>query len=164
MFLITEATISMKLVEFEVVLREIPDEITLALNISNCPYHCKGCHSPHLWRDIGTELTAPILHKLITIHNGITCVCFMGGPYEEVRAWSLWIKFVFPGLKTAWYTGASALPISENTLDYIKLGRYIEECGPLNNPKTNQRLYKIDNLGFGGFKGVQNITPKLWKN
>ena len=46
----------------------------------------------------------------------------------------------------------------------FKLGRYVEELGPLNNPKTNQRLYKIDNLGFGGFKGVQNITSKLWKN
>lgn len=154
----------MKFTEYEVVLREIPDEITLAINISNCPYHCKGCHSPHLWEDIGLELTAPLLYQMIERNKGITCVCFMGGPFEEVRVWSLWIKLMYPNLKTGWYTGSSALPISENTLDYIKIGRYISDCGPLNNPKTNQRLYKIDFLGYGGFKGVQDITPKLWKN
>ena len=29
----------------EVVFREFPDEVTLALNISGCPNHCPGCHS-----------------------------------------------------------------------------------------------------------------------
>ena len=156
--------ISMKFTDYEVVLAEIPDEITLAINISNCPYHCKGCHSPHLWKDIGMELTASLLYQMIKRNPGISCVAFMGGPYEEVRAWSLWIHIWIPELKTAWYTGSSALPISENTFDYIKIGKYIEELGPLNNPKTNQRLYKIDKLEYPGFKGVQDITSRLWKN
>lgn len=151
----------MKFTEYEVVLREIPDEITLAINISNCPYHCEGCHSPHLWKDIGMELTAPLLYQMIVRNKGITCVAFMGGPFREVQAWSLWIHMMFPKLKTAWYTGSSAFPIFENTLDYIKLGRYIDSQGPLSSPTTNQRLYKIDPL-IKGFKGVQNITPRLW--
>ena len=159
----TVIIISMKFTDYEVVLAEIPDEITLAINISNCPYHCKGCHSPHLWEDIGIELTAPLLYQMIKRSKGITCVAFMGGPFEEIQAWSLWIHIWFPELKTAWYTGSSALPIRENTLDYIKIGRYVEELGPLNNPNTNQRLYKIDKLEKG-FKGVQDITPRLWKN
>jgi len=153
----------MKFTEYEVVLREIPDEITLAINISNCPYHCKGCHSPHLWEDIGMELTAPLLYQMIQRNKGITCVAFMGGPFIEVQAWSLWIHIWFPELKTAWYTGSSALPIYENTLNYIKIGKYIEELGPLNSPTTNQRLYRFDPL-INGFKGIVNITPKLWKN
>ena len=153
----------MKFTESEVVLREIPDEITLAINISNCPYHCPGCHSPHLWEDIGLELTAPLLYQMIERNKGITCVAFMGGPFNEVQAWSLWIHMMFPKLKTAWYTGSSALPIFENTLDYIKIGRYIAELGPLSSPTTNQKLYKIDHL-INGFKGLQNITPRLWKN
>ena len=153
----------MKFTEYEIVLREIPDEITLAINISNCPYHCPGCHSPHLWEDIGMELTAPLLYQMIQRSKGITCVVFMGGPFEEVRAWSLWIHIMFPKLKTAWYTGNSSLPIFENTLDYIKIGRYIAESGPLSSPTTNQRLYKIDSL-INGFKGIQDITPRLWKN
>ena len=38
-----------------VVFEEIPDEITLAINITNCPCHCVGCHSKFLWEDVGTE-------------------------------------------------------------------------------------------------------------
>jgi len=72
------------------------------------------------------------------------------------------IHAVYPNLKTAWYTGSSALPIYWNNLDYIKIGRYIAEQGPLNNPNTNQRLYKIVPL-IGGFKGVEDITSRLWK-
>lgn len=153
----------MKFTEYEIVLREIPDEITLAINISNCPYHCKGCHSPHLWENIGLELTAPLLYQMIQRSKGITCVAFMGGYFREVQAWSLWIHMMFPELKTAWYTGSSVLPIYESTLDYIKLGKYIEEMGPLSSPTTNQRLYRFDPL-INGFKGIVDITPKLWKN
>lgn len=153
----------MKFTDYEVVLAEIPDEITLAINISNCPYHCPGCHSPHLWEDIGLELTAPLLYQMIKRSKGISCVAFMGGPFEEVKTWALWINAWFPDLKTAWYTGASALPIEPSTLDYIKIGRYIQDLGPLNNPNTNQVLYKIYNLE-NGFKGMENITSKLWKN
>ena len=48
-----------------VVFEEIPDEITLAINITNCPCKCPGCHSKFLWDDNGTELTVEVLHKLI---------------------------------------------------------------------------------------------------
>lgn len=152
----------MRYVDYEVVLREIPDEITLAINISNCPYHCEGCHSPHLWKDIGVVVTPMELVSLIDFNKGITCVAFMGGPFEEVNAASNFIHSVYPELKTAWYTGSSALPIEEHNLNYIKIGRYIKDLGPLNSPTTNQRLYRIDDLGHGGFKGMENITYKLW--
>lgn len=36
---------------FDIVFAEIPDETTLAINITNCPNRCPGCHSPHLQRD-----------------------------------------------------------------------------------------------------------------
>ena len=48
-----------------VVFAEIPDEITLAINISNCPGSCPGCHSPYLQQDTGEELTAEKLSALI---------------------------------------------------------------------------------------------------
>lgn len=153
----------MKFTEYEIVLSEIPDEITLAINISNCPYHCEGCHSPHLWKDIGMELTPVMLYQIIKRNAGITCVCFMGGDIKDVIPRSKWIHEIFPYLKTGWYTGSQILPIYEHDLNYIKIGRYIKELGPLNSPTTNQRLYKIDKLDKG-FKGMQNITPRLWKN
>ena len=54
-----------KYTDTEVVFREFPDEITLAINISNCPIHCKGCHSPELWDDIGEKLTYTKLELLV---------------------------------------------------------------------------------------------------
>ena len=48
--------IMLKYVDTKIVFREVPDEITLCINISNCPCHCKGCHSPYLAEDIGTVL------------------------------------------------------------------------------------------------------------
>ena len=36
----------------QVVFEEIPDEVTLAIEITNCPGMCVGCHSPWLRGDI----------------------------------------------------------------------------------------------------------------
>ena len=38
----------LKYVDTKVVFAEVPDEVTLAINISNCPCHCDGCHSEYL--------------------------------------------------------------------------------------------------------------------
>ena len=48
----------------DVVLEEIPDKVTLAVEISNCRGSCPGCHSPFLKRDIGEELTPAIVEKI----------------------------------------------------------------------------------------------------
>ena len=43
----------LKYVNTDIVFQEIPDEVTLAVNISNCPCRCPGCHSEYLWEDVG---------------------------------------------------------------------------------------------------------------
>ncbi len=63
----------LKYVEKQVTFAEIPDEISLCINISNCPIRCKGCHSQHLWKDIGEPLTESSLRLLIEKNIGITC-------------------------------------------------------------------------------------------
>ena len=68
----------LKFKEIKVVFREIPEEITLAINITNCPIKCKDCHSKHLWENIGSDLTITKLNHLITENEGISCICFMG--------------------------------------------------------------------------------------
>ena len=46
----------LRFVNYDLVFQEIPDEVTLALNISNCPNRCDGCHSPYLMEDVGAIL------------------------------------------------------------------------------------------------------------
>ena len=138
----------MKYVDARVVFKEIPDEITLAISISNCPFRCKGCHSAYLQQDIGTELNEKILRNLIEINDGITCVCFMGGDSDKTSLFNLasWVKTMFH-LKTAWYSGSGEVNKKDFVFfDYIKYGPYIEELGGLDKLTTNQRLYhKVNN-------------------
>lgn len=36
----------LKYSNYEVTFAEVPDEISLTLNLTNCPYMCENCHSP----------------------------------------------------------------------------------------------------------------------
>ena len=150
----------MKYTDTQVTFSEFPDEIALCINISNCPFHCPGCHSPELWEDIGTELTFDELNKLIQSNKGITCIGFMGGPPEEVNMLAQYINAKYENIKVGWYTGYSHIPININTkwFYYIKIGPYIKELGGLDNPNTNQKFYKIEN------GQLIDWTYKFWKH
>lgn len=163
----------MKYVDTAIVFDEVPDEITLAINISGCKVHCPDCHSKYLWEDIGKELDRDALHELITSNPGITCVCIMGGEEDEAYMKFYWLKTRHPELKTAWYTGQEN--VKESTLkylDYVKTGPYKKEFGPLNDPRTNQRFYWISKVNFID-PDTKNITThymlvdethKFWKH
>ena len=149
-----------KYVNSMVTFSEFPNEISLCINISQCPCHCPGCHSSYLAEDIGEPLGELALHKLITKNKGITCVGFMGGDIEpkSVNALAQYIKTEY-NLKVGWYSGRQTLSkdIEFDNFDYIKIGPYIEEYGPLNNPNTNQKMYLVDN------GQLIDITSKFWK-
>ena len=155
----------LKYVDTLVSFQEIPDEISLCINISNCPNNCAGCHSVYLKEDIGTPLTYIELRNLISKNNGVSCICFMGGDKEpwEINRLAKLVKEDFT-LKTAWYSGKSELheDIKVENFDYIKLGPYVEELGPLNSRTTNQVMLRIDHLADRPF--VVDITSKFWKN
>ena len=140
----------LKYVDTLVSFQEVPDEISLCINISNCPCHCEGCHSPYLAEDIGTELTWNELEKLIKNNIGISCVCFMGGDScpDYIEQLALFIKYQswYP-LKVAWYSGKSSIPndLDISLFNYIKVGPYIPKLGGLDKETTNQIMYKVDN-------------------
>ena len=70
----------LKYVNTGIVFQEIPDEVTLAINISNCPCHCPGCHSYYLWDDVGLPLNTEAIDDFVkTFGSDITCISFMGG-------------------------------------------------------------------------------------
>ena len=143
----------LKCYSYDIVCQEIPDEITLAVNISCCPNRCPGCHSPWLWEDAGENMTWDMLSTLIGKYaDAITCFCFMGGDSDpqEIMRLSALIKDSFPGIKTAWYSGREELPSGFVTrvLDFVKLGPFIGRLGGLKSPNTNQALYRIHEDGF----------------
>ncbi len=138
----------LKIYSYDIVCQEIPNEISLAVNISGCPNHCPGCHSPWLWEDAGKEMTEELMTGLIgKYENAVTCVCFMGGDAapSEIEAMASWIKRNYTHLKTAWYSGRETVPegFDIKALDFIKLGPYIESLGGLKSPETNQAIYRI---------------------
>ncbi len=142
-------------------LQEIPDEVCLVINITNCPFHCNGCHAKMLWEDIGTPLTPDELNVFIdSLWGDITCVVFMGGDIapDEINELAAHIRTHYPDLKIGWYSGGETITVftEYQNFDYLKFGPYIKKLGPLNSPKTNQRLYKVE----GGV--LRNITRLLW--
>lgn len=150
----------MKFTETLVTFKEVPDEATLCINISHCPIHCSGCHSKWLWEDTGKELDMHSLRDLIEKNDGITCIAFMGGDRDPhfVQSLSIFARENY-GLKTAWYSGNDTLSndVHAESFDYIKLGPYKEEFGPLTSKTTNQKFYKVVN------GELVDITFKFWK-
>ena len=137
-----------KYIDTEVTLAEVPSEISLCISISGCTIHCPGCHSPHLWNDIGNILTIDKLDELIAANDDISCVCIMGGDHDVGTVYELGKHIKSRGLKSAWYSGVMR-PLDEKLaeyFDYIKIGPYIENLGPLTKKTTNQRFYKITNI------------------
>lgn len=153
----------LKYANFDIVFQEVPDEVTLAINISNCPNQCVGCHSQYLWKDVGYVLDKESLDELVEKYqSGITCVCFMGGDAEpyDVANLAMHIKNKYKDMKTAWYSGKNELPdaFHAETFDYIKTGRYEASLGALDSRTTNQRMIK--RLADGR---VKDITSRFQK-
>ena len=153
----------LKYINTGIVFQEIPDEVTLSINISNCPCRCPGCHSKYLWQDQGTPLTTNVLEQFVVEYGkDITCICFMGGDADAAGVNDLagFIHVKYPRYKVAWYSGRMRLPgfVCKSNFDYIKLGPYIAHLGALKSPTTNQRLYKrvVGN-------DFIDITERFWK-
>ena len=153
----------LKYVNTGIVFQEIPDEVTLAINISNCPCRCPGCHSRYLWEDIGLPLDTAALDDFVEQYGtDITCIAFMGGDGDPRGVGQLaeYIHEEHPQFHVAWYSGRIRIPsvVSVTDFDYIKIGPYIRHLGPLKEPTTNQRLYRIQPDGQ-----MVDITERFWR-
>lgn len=155
----------LKYTDIKVVFAEVPDEITLAINISGCPCNCENCHSPYLAKDIGERLDFDSLNKIINDNIGVTCISFMGGDANpnDVNSLAEFIRTKYPELKIAWYSGRQELSkdINLKNFDYVKLGPYIKDKGPINCKTTNQVLLEIEVIQ--GKVYTKDITAKFWE-
>jgi len=156
----------LKYVNYDIVFQEFPNEVTLAINLSLCSNACPGCHSDYLQRDVGDELTEERLFSLIDNYVGeVTCIGLMGGDNDPatVMARCAAIKQRYGHqLKTGWYSGRAQLPrgFQPEVFDYVKLGPYRIDFGPLKSPTTNQRLYRLRHDEAGT---MDDITEVFWK-
>ena len=153
----------LKYVNSDIVFQEIPDEVTLAINISNCPCHCPGCHSHYLWEDIGLPLNPEAIDNFVQkFGSNLTCIAFMGGDGDPkgVNLLAQYVHEEYPQFKVAWYSGRTVISplITKNDFDYIKIGPYIKHLGPLKKPTTNQRLYRQNDQGE-----FEDITSRSWR-
>ena len=153
----------LKYVNSDVVFQEIPDEVTLAINISNCPCRCPGCHSRYLWEDIGLPLNTEAIDDFVEEYgDDITCLAFMGGDNDPkgVNILAQYIHEEYPQFKVAWYSGKTVISrlVNRSDFDYIKIGPFIRHLGPLKSPTTNQRLYRQNDSGE-----FEDITSRFWQ-
>lgn len=172
----------MNYINYAISFREIPDEISLCINISGCDIQCPDCHSKYLWEHTGNPVTESFLEKIISENIGISCVVIMGGSnFDEIIKTFKFIKnnfeyleefrFLtnkFKKIKTGWYTGYTMARLETDNilpmlrtglLDYLKTGPYIKEYGGLDKKTTNQRMWRINPDGV-----MTDITDKFWKN
>ena len=142
------------------VFREIPGEISLGLSISGCQIHCVGCNQRELWEDKGTPIDVETLCGLLNQHQGITCLLLLGGE-SNIDALTELFMYAHQRVKTAWYCGLDMIPKEKRGileyLDFVKIGRFDFELGPLNETTTNQRFYQVVN------GELKDCTYLFWK-
>lgn len=144
----------------QIVLQEVPGEISLALSISGCPLRCKGCHSTETYpNDFGVELTEKELERLFKKYKHISCVLFYGGEWEHINLINFLKIINSKGLKTCLYTGYELKDIPDEliaNLDFIKVGPYKAELGGLSKKTTNQEFISIKD----NFKNLNYLFNK----
>ena len=150
----------MKYINKEIVLQEVPDEISLAFSISGCPLRCPWCHSPECqdWNN-WEELTNEILIREIENNKWISCVLFYWWEWDKDRLLELIRIIKNHKLKVAlysWYENMISELASE--LDYYKIWPYIEKLWGLNKRTTNQRIWK--KVPYNGI--WLDISTKFW--
>lgn len=174
----------LKYVDAKQTFREVPDEVCLSIELSQCPNRCEECHSPQLREDIGEEFTEEILDKLIEENEGISCIVFLGGDGDckEINKLACYIQKKYERkLKVCWYSGRSVdlgelkecedgmtrgwitLPygIDQRWFNYLKFGPYVKKFGPLNVETTNQRMFL--NTDFSSVANKATVEDITWK-
>ena len=129
----------------DVILNDVPNEISLAFAIAGCKLGCRGCFWQELQNTPSYELNDKLFsEKLTKYQNFISCVLFYGGEWlSEELIDKLKIAHAH-GLKTCLYTGRQIIATEiYQHLDFIKTGAYRGDLGGLTSLTTNQRFTNL---------------------
>ena len=143
----------LKYISYAITMQEVPDEVSLVINISGCPHKCEGCHSQYLSEYSG-HFVKDDLDRLINQYDGfISCICFMGGD-QNIKELNELLKYIKEKyrLKTSIYSGSDDFNLFKDSLkylDWLKIGSYKKElscddnfCYGVKLATSNQKLYK----------------------
>ena len=143
--------------------QEVPGEVSVCVYISGCSNRCLNCHYPELMDpDYGIPLLDNIQSVTDLYLSRITCVCFMGEGNCSAESREELLSCVCiakeKGLKCCLYSGRDTdIEAWMYNFDFIKLGSYRAEKGPIYEEGTNQRLYKKHGNRF------MDITERFWR-
>ncbi|WP_456423546.1 anaerobic ribonucleoside-triphosphate reductase activating protein [Lutibacter sp.] len=132
--------------DIQIVLQEIPGEISICFTITGCKLHCEGCHSPYLWKEgSGEKLLNEKYLKTLKKYKGFaSCVLFMGGEWHQQELVENLRSAKEMGYKTGLYTGLDSIDkeILEE-LTWLKTGAWIQKQGGLDRETTNQKFIEV---------------------
>ena len=152
----------LRYIDFGLSHMEIPGEASICIYITGCPNRCPDCHYPELQSKDSSELLGENLDTILAFYNPIaSCVCFLGegeaGDAEQSELINYAEKAHERGLKCCLYSGRDTVIEGwMHVFDYVKLGSYRKDCGPISSSTTNQRMYKKVS------KGYMDITREFW--
>ena len=142
---------------------EIPNNKSLVIYISECQNKCVDCHTPFLHNKYGEILKDNFSDIFKLFYNYFDVLCIMGegkGRYKEKQEIQYYCEYAHKhNKKFALYSGRDCnIEDWMKDFDYIKIGSYKKEYGPLSSNTTNQILYKKEKDEF------VNITRLFWNN
>lgn len=159
-----------------ILLQEIPHEISLGFQITGCKIACTDCHSPFVWNPYyGNPLTKEVIDRHLIQAKHSSCILFLGGEdkpdllelaLECRRSYDQKLA-LYSGRDLSYFFSTDLTDPSPwiSTLDYLKVGPYKKELGGLSDPRTNQRLYKIEESVYSVHEyELVDITNLFWKN
>lgn len=130
----------------QIVLTEVPGEVSICFSICGCQIRCKGCHSPFLWKEgNGHELTSTLFEETLKKYKGLaSCVLFMGGEWHKKELITYLEYAQKAGYKTCLYSGEKQISNEiKQHLTWCKTGEWDADLGGLDSPTTNQEFIEV---------------------
>ncbi len=132
--------------DIQIVLQEIPGEISICFTITGCKLHCDGCHSPYLWKEeSGKKLTDSLYTETLRKYKGFaSTVLFMGGEWHCEELVTKLKEAKKYGYNTCLYTGLEEVDKKiEAQLTWLKKGPWKKALGGLDSLSTNQKFIDV---------------------
>ena len=147
-------SILVPLVASGITMNEIPGRIAVYFELGNCTQGCAGCHSPHL-SEQQVLATTPIeeLEGIAEeqMAKGANAILIMGGTTNGISKHDLvtLLRRLSCILPVCLYSGSDDEEYDKEiakvaSISWLKTGSYKEEYGGLDNPRTNQRFYEVE--------------------